>query len=206
MLHLSRSPGRIAMSTDADERGADEVLLSGDAEPVRPAAVACDDGGAQGVLLFPLAHTATLRIAIVLDATERTIDPNELPSASQVASGWATHSRGGARMEVPDRRLREAIAASTRFLLLAGDEEVRQRVADRVRHVRQREMGFRRPLRHQDVRNRAPGFVRERLSPGEASVVEGEIEAVGDDLFEGKVFGEIERTIHLLKKVWDWVF
>ena len=54
-------------------------------------------------------------------APARAIDPTELPSARQVASGWATHSRGGARIEVPDRRLREAIAASTRFLLLDGD-------------------------------------------------------------------------------------
>jgi len=121
VLHLARSPGRIAMATAADPRRAAEVVLAGEAETVRAATVACDEGGAEGVFLFPLAHTATLRIAIVLDDGERAIEPAELPSAQQVASGWAAHSRGGARIEVPDRRLREAIAASARFLLLASE-------------------------------------------------------------------------------------
>ncbi len=120
-LHLPRSPGRFALSGGEDDRSAGEVVLAGDAEPVRAASVRCDEGRAQGVLLFPLAHTATLRIAIVLDGTEASIDPRELPSAGQVASGWAAHSGRGARIEVPDRRLRDAIAASTRFLLLEAD-------------------------------------------------------------------------------------
>ena len=122
VVHLARSPGRIAMSTAADERRAGEIVLAGDAEPVRAASVACDDGGARGVLLFPLAHTATLRVAIVLDGHDRAVDPVELPSAQQVASGWAVHSRLGARIEVPDRRLRAAIQASARYLLLASDD------------------------------------------------------------------------------------
>jgi hypothetical protein len=119
-LHLGRPPGRFALSVAADARDAGDVVLAGDAEPVRAASVRCRDGDARAVLLFPLAHTATLRVAIVLDDAERTVDPGELPSAQQVASGWATHSRGGARIEVPDRRLREAAATSTRFLLLEG--------------------------------------------------------------------------------------
>jgi hypothetical protein len=121
VLHVARSPGRIALSTAADERDAGEVVLAGDAEPVRRAEVSCAHGQAQGVLLFPLAHRATLRTAIVLDGATRAIDPATLPTARQVASGWATHSRGGSRIEVPDRRLREAVAASARFLLLEGE-------------------------------------------------------------------------------------
>jgi hypothetical protein len=119
---LARSPGRFALSTASDGRTAEDVVLSGEAAPVRAASVACDDAGAQGVLLFPLAHTATLRIAVSLDGGDEAVDPTELPSAAQVASGWASHSGRGARIEVPDRRLREAIAASTRFLLLASDD------------------------------------------------------------------------------------
>ena len=119
---LPRSPGRFALSTAADERSAGEVVLAGDAEPVRSASVSCADGGAHGVLLFPLAHTAALRVAVSLDAEHHVVDPAGLPSARQVSSGWAAHGDRGARIEVPDRRLRDAISASTRFLLLASDE------------------------------------------------------------------------------------
>jgi hypothetical protein len=128
---LPRSPGRFALSTAADARPAAEVVLAGDAEPVQAASVSCADGDAQGVLLFPLAHTATFRIAIPLDASARALEPGELPSARQVASGWATHSSRAARLEVPDRRLRDAISASTRFLLLADDHSSLETIAAR---------------------------------------------------------------------------
>ncbi len=120
-IWLARSPGRFALSTAADERTAAEVVLAGDAEPVRSAGVTCAEGGARGVLLFPLAHTATLRIAVALDGSARPVEVADLPSALQVASGWAAHSASAARVELPDRRLREAVSASTRYLLLADD-------------------------------------------------------------------------------------
>jgi hypothetical protein len=47
------------------------------------------------------------------------IDPVDAPSAEQVASGWQVQARRAARFEVPNRALREAVAASTRYLLLA---------------------------------------------------------------------------------------
>jgi hypothetical protein len=115
-LVLPRSPGRIALS-DADGGDAAAVVFSGAAEPVRSAEVRCSDGLATSAFLFPLAHTATLRVVLPLTAGAR-VDPAALPSAEQVASGWAVHSRQGARFEVPNRQLRDAIAASTRFLLL----------------------------------------------------------------------------------------
>jgi hypothetical protein len=123
VLHLPRSPGRFALSTADDPRDATEVLLAGDAEPVRAHEVRCAAGAAQAVLLFPVAHTASLRVALPLGEGARPVDPGALPSAVQVASGWATHSRGGARIEVPDRRLREVISGSVRQLLLDGSDE-----------------------------------------------------------------------------------
>jgi hypothetical protein len=122
VVHLARSPGRFAMSTRADPRDAGAMVLAGDAEPVRAHQVGCAEGDAQGVLLFPLAHTATFRAAVALDPVDGPVEPATLPSAPQVASGWATHSRAGARIEVPDRRWRDAIAASTRHLLLEPTE------------------------------------------------------------------------------------
>ena len=72
------------------------VVFAGDAEPVRPAEVRCADGLANGALLFPLAHTATLRVAIPLPAADGTpLDPPPCPSADQVAAGWAVQARAG---------------------------------------------------------------------------------------------------------------
>lgn len=119
-LVLPRSPGRIALSS-AEGGDAAEQVFAGRAEPASASAsaVTCPDGLANGALLFPLAHTATLRVALPLGSGVA-VDPGMLPSADQVVSGWGSQARQGARIEVPDRRLREAISASTRYLLLAG--------------------------------------------------------------------------------------
>lgn len=121
---LAKSPGRVALS-DARSGDAAAVVFAGDAAPVGPASVSCREGLAQGALLFPLAHTATLRVVLPLSAGAGSTDPAAYPAAAQVASGWSTHAGGGTRIEVPDRRLRDAVAASTRHLLLGqGSPEV----------------------------------------------------------------------------------
>jgi hypothetical protein len=48
--------------------------------------------------------------------------PDALPDADQVARGWGVQSRRASRFEVPDRRLRDAIGASIRFLLLGAED------------------------------------------------------------------------------------
>lgn len=113
-LQLSRSPGRLALSDAAGDSA--EAVFAGQAEVVRQAEVRCRDGLAQGALLFPLAHTAALRV--VLPLSDGTVDLDALPDADRVAKGWGVHTRQGARFEVPERRVREAMLASTRFLLL----------------------------------------------------------------------------------------
>ncbi len=121
---LAKSPGRVALS-DARSGDSAAVVFAGDAAPVGPASVSCDEGLAQGALLFPLAHTATLRVLLPLSGGAASIDPAVFPAAAQVASGWSTHAGGGTRIEVPDRRLRDAVVASTRHLLLGqGSAEV----------------------------------------------------------------------------------
>lgn len=118
---LPRSPGRVALSDAGADAAA--VAFAGDAERVRAAEIRCADGLANAVLLFPLAHTATLRVALPMAGTA-SLDPPSLPGADQVASGWAAMTRAGARVEVPNRRLRDAMDASTRFLLLGGADPV----------------------------------------------------------------------------------
>ncbi len=119
-LRLPKRPGRVAMS---DAAGGDcaATVLAGRASDVGPASITCREGLAQAALLFPLAHTATLRVAVPLpphstDAPAAQL--GDLPTSAQVASGWMHHAASAARLEVPDRRLRDAFAASTRHLLL----------------------------------------------------------------------------------------
>lgn len=117
---LPKSPGRYALS-DAASGDSAAVVFSGGALAVASASVSCSDGLAQGALLFPLAHTAVLRVVMPLDGAADGVEPAEYPSAAQVASGWSTHASGGMRVELPDRRLRDAVVASTRHLLLGQD-------------------------------------------------------------------------------------
>lgn len=119
---LPRSPGRVALS-DARSGDSATVVLAGEAAPVAATSVSCRAGLASAALLFPLAHTATLRVTMPLPphgAREPGPVPATVPSAAQVASGWSTHVATGARTEVPDRRLRDAVAASARHLLLGA--------------------------------------------------------------------------------------
>ena len=118
VLVLPRSPGRVALG-DADGGDITDVVLGGGAEPVGPAEVTCPQGLAHAALLFPLAHTAVLRVVLPLGAAGGPLDPADVPGPQDVASGWAAQAGGGARFEPPDRRLRDAVLASTRHLLLA---------------------------------------------------------------------------------------
>jgi hypothetical protein len=97
VMWLSRAPGRVALAPD-DASGAPVVAM----------------------LLFPVAHRTSLRVALALGAAEP-VDPAALPAAQHVAAGWAALGRQGARVEVPDRRLAEALTASARHLLLGGE-------------------------------------------------------------------------------------
>ena len=117
-MRAARAPGRMALSTAATGDSL-MTVLEGAATPARSDLVSCPDGLASGAFLFPLAHTATLRVALPLDGSGA-VEPSVLPDPHQVASGWAAQTRRAATFEVPDRRLREALAASTRHLLLAA--------------------------------------------------------------------------------------
>jgi hypothetical protein len=125
VMVLPKSPGRMALSdTNADSAAA---VFAGEAVPVGPATIQCADGLAQGALLFPLAHTAMLRVVLPLSGAGAGAGGElaAVPSATNVASGWATQSGRGARIELPDRRLRDAMLASSRHLLLGqGSVEV----------------------------------------------------------------------------------
>jgi hypothetical protein len=131
-LLLPKRPQRMAASTfhDGDVAG---VVTSGAAGTDLPRELRCEAGLATAAFLFPLAHTATLRVAVPLDAERRTRRtglarrrvartpdlPATLPDSDTVVRGWqAQTSSRGMRLVLPEGRLVSAIEANRRYLLL----------------------------------------------------------------------------------------
>jgi hypothetical protein len=101
---LPRKPSRTASGTDVEE-----VVTSGQADD----ALGSLDGPA--ALVFPLAHTASMRVVLPLDGQL----PGPLPTAVQVAAGWARFAERGAQVSVPDSGLMDDVQAARAQLLLA---------------------------------------------------------------------------------------
>src|SRR5690606_29706530 len=133
-LLLPRPPGRVAASTFHEGDSAVTVMVGEAREhwrgPVRDPA-----GLAQAAFVFPLAHGATFRVAIPLEPEPETRRPRRIrrrlaeapafpsvvPPAEAVAKGWKAQSDRGLRIDLPDERLAEAVAANRRYLLLLHD-------------------------------------------------------------------------------------
>ena len=106
--------------------------LAGDRLPKN---LRCDVGLAQAAFLFPLAHTATIRVAVPLMSEHRTRRsrlarrrvermpqlPAALPTAAAAAKGWDAHADRGMRLDLPPGALADAVEANRRFLLLFHD-------------------------------------------------------------------------------------
>ncbi|MEA3077108.1 MAG: hypothetical protein QOF60_2016 [Actinomycetota bacterium] len=127
-LLLPKRPQRMAASTFRDGDSA-SIVMSGAAGDSFPDDLRCDAGLAQAAFLFPLAHTATLRVAVPLDRSRRAPSvPEPLPASDAVVRGWKaqTDSRG-LRLVLPEGRLASAVEANRRYLLLfhEGDDVVR---------------------------------------------------------------------------------
>jgi hypothetical protein len=92
-------------------------------------------GLAQAAFVYPLAHGATLRVALPLEPETRTRRrgrtrrrvarapsyPAVVPAAEDVARGWVAQTRRGMRLSLPDPKLEEAVDANRRYLLLLHD-------------------------------------------------------------------------------------
>jgi hypothetical protein len=79
-------------------------------------------GRASLALVFPLPHTASLRVALVAGSTPTDGDVEALPGADAVASGWARQADRGLRVVLPDDRLAAAFTAARRRLLLEAPD------------------------------------------------------------------------------------
>jgi hypothetical protein len=133
-LLFPKRPARMAGST-FHEGDVSEQVVSGVAGDTLPSPLRCDVGLATAAFLFPLAHTATLRVAIPLawqrrthrkGLTRRRVErmpslPATLPTSDEVARGWSAQARRGMRLELPEGRLRDAVEANRRYMLLFHD-------------------------------------------------------------------------------------
>ena len=133
---LPKAPARVAGTVGADGDVAD-VVFAGDATATL-AGLRCPDGRAQAAVLFPLPHTAVVRVALPLGQTDRPRRrgtgsgsgsgarfPSAVPSAEQVAKGWESQTRRGLRVALPDATWQEAVESGRRWLLAAhGGEDL----------------------------------------------------------------------------------
>jgi hypothetical protein len=133
-LLLPKPPAHIAVSTFrlGDSAG---TVLRGEAGSTFPADLRDEAGMAQAAFVFPLTHGTSFRAALPLVASRRTRRrrltrrrverapdyPKVLPTAAQVANGWAAQLRRGMRFELPDARLQEAVEANRAAMLLFHD-------------------------------------------------------------------------------------
>ncbi|HEY5154236.1 MAG TPA: hypothetical protein VIJ47_05845 [Acidimicrobiales bacterium] len=129
-LVLPKAPSRAMATTAADGDVADAVF-AGEA-PEGFDAVRCGAGRAEAAFIYPLPHTAVLRVALPLGGPTRPRRrgpsmrfPAAVPSAEQVAKGWETQTRRGMRLSLPDPVWETAVEAGRRWLLLAhGGEDL----------------------------------------------------------------------------------
>lgn len=127
---LPRLPARVA----AGDLAAGDVVdrVRADETSAELVTAACPDGLATLAMVFPLPHTAILRVAIPVGEGAGVADgpaidyPAVIPDAATVASGWEVHRRG-LRLDLPDRRAAEAFARARSQVLLAHDGAVVRR-------------------------------------------------------------------------------
>jgi hypothetical protein len=124
-LYLPRRPGRSAVGGT----GLASMVASGQASEQFAPLGPDPSGEGQAAFIFPLAHTATIRVAVPLVAevggrrggsgSRGLPPPPSMPSAADAARAWEAQTRRGLRAELPPSRLADAVEANRRFLLLA---------------------------------------------------------------------------------------
>ncbi len=120
VLWFDKRPARWS-AADAPADALD-LALSGAArddafEPVRSAV-----GLATATFLFPVPHRTSVRVVLFPNAgrRDRPVITAPLPAAGQVARGWEAHVAAAARLELPDRRLRDAYDDALRIAAAAA--------------------------------------------------------------------------------------
>ena len=130
---FSRQPSRYGI--EANGRSAQDVTVAGDAVPEFPkGGVSSSSGSVTVGFVFPLPHTATLRVVLplrsgVASSELSRIDVATLPPHDRVIAGWKAQLARAPRFDFPERQIEteEAIDAARAHLLVhvAGDDPLR---------------------------------------------------------------------------------
>ena len=113
-LTLPRRPSRVlgAVPEDGGERS-------------WPGDIRARRSDARVAFVFPVAHTARLRVGVALSPIPRNgnVDLATLPPAERVANGWAAHAQppGSLRLVLPDEGLASSVRAARAALLIDHD-------------------------------------------------------------------------------------
>ncbi len=118
---LPRPPSRVATSTLADGDAASAVL-GGRAREAKRAEVEDPERSATLAAVFPLAHRASIRVAVTLSGSlpER-FDATGLPRSGDAVHGWEAHLGRGTVVRLPDEGVQRALDAARAHLLLLDD-------------------------------------------------------------------------------------
>jgi hypothetical protein len=76
-------------------------------------------------VIYPIGHRAMLVVARAHSAASRTVLPDTVVSADQVARGWLAQTQRASRLHLPDMAMVEAVTAARCELLLNGPSTAR---------------------------------------------------------------------------------
>lgn len=85
-----------------------------------PAELALPAEGRHIALVFPVPHTAVLRVVVTIGGRGHLGAPADLPPIDAVARGWQLHLGRGAQVELPDERVTRVLGAARRHVLLGS--------------------------------------------------------------------------------------
>lgn len=140
-LTFAKDPSRIATSTSGIGATFDAITSDRATSEFPIGGVRSSSGSAAAAFVFPLPHTATLRVVIGLpesttyaDGTVRrmswpsdaSFDTDAVPEAERVVGGWRSQTSRAPRFELPERDLEEIAALAQRHLLVhaAGTDPI----------------------------------------------------------------------------------
>jgi hypothetical protein len=114
-VRAGRAPARVV----AGEPDAVRATVTAGAAPLPQGSI----GPAPALgLVFPLAHTARLRLVLPLGAADvDRLDVDAVAGADQVVAGWQAHLDAGVRLGIPDPDFVDAVSAARTTLLVNHD-------------------------------------------------------------------------------------
>lgn len=136
IARFSREPSRYAYATDG--RSTRQMTIDEDAVSAFPVDGVIPSGGDDDVaFVFPLPHTATLRVAFsIVDIADtvgernvalRSLDLSALAPHDRVVAGWKTQLARSPRFDLPERGIEDAVDGARAHLLVhvAAEEPLR---------------------------------------------------------------------------------